>query len=51
MDSVLSHVVISVSKTIKNFDAFMVDNVTVLSSSAANASSVDRSLYVLLYST
>jgi hypothetical protein len=47
-DSVRSQVVISASNTTKNLEAFIVDSVTVLSSSAANASSVDRSLNELL---
>ena len=35
-DSVCSHLVMSLSKVAKKRDAFMVDSVTVLSSSAAN---------------
>ena len=50
-DSVCSQCVMSFSNTTKNLLAFIVDSVTVLSSSAANASSVERSLYVCLYST
>lgn len=49
-DSVFSQWVMSFSKTAKKRLAFMVDRVTMLSSSAANTSSVLRSLQVALYS-